>query len=156
MRRLRGILGAAIIWAIAWIPIGVAFGVRRWLLTPWGDFLVEGAIPQRPALFPIIANTVLIFLIWGALVGIVFAIALLSAERRRTIQGLSGIRLGLWGALSAVVPPIAILVTEAARSRPVFIDWSFILILLITAAWGAGCAAGMLRIARGQTLDVAA
>ena len=134
----------------------MAFGVRRWLLTPWGDFLAEGATPQRPPAFPIISNTVLLSLIWGALVGVVFAIALLGAERRRTIQELSGVRFALWGALSAVAPPVAILITEAVRSGHVFIDWSFILIMLIAAGWGGACAAGMLQLGRGQSHDVAA
>ena len=26
-RRLRGVLGASGIWALAWVPLGVAFGI---------------------------------------------------------------------------------------------------------------------------------
>src|SRR5687767_844191 len=100
IRKVRGILGAALIWAIAWVPLGVVLGVWRWLRTPWGDFLVEGAVLQRPPATPIIANTVLIFAIWGLVVGIVFALALISAERKGTISGLSGMRFAFWGGLS--------------------------------------------------------
>ena len=110
---------------------------------------------ERPAALPIVGNSVAIFLIWGAVVGFVFALALLSAERNRTIHELSGRRLAVWGGLSAVIPPVAIIVSEIAQSRPVFIDWSLVVILLISAGWGALCAAGILRVARGQTREVA-
>lgn len=150
VRRIRGIVGAALIWAVLWLPLGVLAGILRYSLAPPNDLVADiTAPPERPPAFPIIADTAVAFMVWGAVVGVLFALVLIGAERKRTIDELRPRRLAIWGALSAVGLPLSVSLIEFARSSEGILTWQFCLTLAVTAGFGAVCSAGMLRLAQG-------
>jgi len=147
LRRLRGVLVAALVWAVLWLPLGVAVGVLRYLNSPPFDLISDEAPERLPAL-PIIATTAGQWSLWGAVVGIVFALVLLGAERTRTIEDLSPWRMASWGGLAAIALPLILVLIDAVRYTNTSIGWQFVTILAVTGAFGAACSAGMLGMAR--------
>jgi hypothetical protein len=148
-KRLRGVLGAVLIWAVLWIPLGIGAGALRYSQTPPSDIISDiNAPPEYPPALPIIAGTTLAFVIWGAAVGLFFAITLATAERRRAIHELSVRRFAAWGALAALGLPLILIVIDWTLSDRVYIGWGFAAILLLAALFGAGCSAGILRLAK--------
>src|SRR5213592_2756771 len=103
MHRLRGVLGTAITWALIWLPIGV----------------VTALLPQRRVeciycapfweWFPRFA---LMWILWGAVSGGIFAIVLMFAERRRSLLELATARVALWGAVGSLALPGALMVRD--------------------------------------------
>jgi hypothetical protein len=88
LRRLRGIIGTGLTWALAWAPLGalfVAFTVDR---TPLARYVVFGAINGA---------------IQGFLVGGSFAAVLSMVERRKRLEDLSLGRVAAWGALGGLL-----------------------------------------------------
>jgi hypothetical protein len=146
---MRGVAGAVVIWGILWTPLGIAMGVLRYFRTPPGDLIADINVgPERPPAIPIILNTTAMFVIWGLVVGLVFALVLVGAERRRSLHELSPTRFGLWGALSALCLPLVLFTIEYLQSAEIFIGWPFAVTLGITTAFGAACSVGMLRLAQ--------
>jgi hypothetical protein len=141
VRRLRGIAGAALAWAVVWGIAGVVFAS---LLALWSSLghggLVEGTgrmLLQRGMAWGI----------WGALSGAVFATVLLWMERRRGIDDLSTARVAAWGALGGMALPTLMAVYLA--TGPLHRDLDGLpVVLLLGALLGAGCAAGSLALAR--------
>ncbi len=138
VRRLRGILIAAIIWAIVWLPLGLALlGLRR---------RSPGDCVYCPADFVI--RFLGIWTLWGALSGAIFAVVLAVAERRRTLAELSFARVAVWGAIGSLALPGALTIADLMQSAFPS-EWRFVLTALgIAAALGAGCAAATLALAR--------
>ena len=149
LRRLRGVLGAALIWAVLWIPLGVAVGLVRYARTPPYDLITDvNAPPQYPPAFPIVARETLAFMIWGAIVGLFFAVILLAAERRRTIHELSTRRFAIWGVVAALGFPVVLIGIDWTQSDRVYIGWAFASLFILSALFGAACSVGMLRVAK--------
>jgi len=138
MRRLRGILVAAIIWAVVWLPLGHAL--------PW---LRRRPLDQCVYCPPdFVFRFLTIWTLWGALSGAIFAVVLATAERRHTLAELSFGRVAVWGAIGSLALPGALTIADLMRSA-LPSDWRFVFTALgIAAALGAGCAAGTLALAR--------
>lgn len=90
LRRLRGALGNAVVWASAWfaagLGLGTAFYLGLGLPTPLWPYIVSGAFDLATA---------------GFLAGGAFSLYLGVAARRRTLAELKPVRLGLTGGLIA-------------------------------------------------------
>ena len=99
VRRLRGILGSAAIWSIGFAIVGLVAGVQ---------FGLSADLLGRDTLFTVLLRSIYYGARLGAETGIVFACTVILAERRRTIEGLSGRRLALWGFLSGSLFPLAL------------------------------------------------
>jgi len=140
MHRIRGVLGTALTWAIVWLLVGL--GVVLFL----GEPNCLYCNPNWRLYF------VLFWTLWGAISGAGFAIVLMIAERRHTFADLTVARTTMWGAVgAAAVPGVAMIWDVVANGfdSDVLADVRFVLITLaISAALGAACAAGTLRIAR--------
>jgi hypothetical protein len=136
----------ALIWAIVWLPIGVA-------LAYYADSrpAAPSDIIGRPVSIPVFATA---WTAWGAISGGVFAVVLGWAERRRTIEALSIVRTALWGALGASALPVILLGVDML-STPAGLrgyGWRFPFVVIgVSAALGAGCAAATLGLARRPT-----
>jgi hypothetical protein len=149
LRRLRGILVAALMWAVLWIPLGVAVGLIRYARTPPYDLITDVNAPlQYPPAFPIVAQTTLGFVIWGAVVGLFFAVFLLAGERQRAIHELSTRRFAAWGVVAALALPVVLIGFDWTQSDRIYIGWAFGAILILSAVFGAVCSVGMLRMAK--------
>ena len=95
LRRLRGMLGMGITWAVGWAILMFIIGTIIGVVDP--DQIDEGEEPWRLALM---VGTV------GLISGSVFALIFSSAERRKRIRDLSVLRSTLWGALGGAALPL--------------------------------------------------
>jgi hypothetical protein len=127
LRRIRGAASVALIWAAAWLPVGVLVAAWKGWLSP--EFLG-------------------VWTLLGACAGAVFAILLATLERRRTLEDLSPRRLTMWGALGGAALPVggSLLIDLLVRGTSLTGDAPVIFGIL--ALLGAACAWATLRIAR--------
>src|SRR5687767_5144720 len=95
LRKLRGMLGMGITWAVGWAMVMFLIGTIIGIVDP--DSIDPGEEPWRMA--GVIA-------VVGFLSGTAFAAILASAERRRKIRDLSVLRSAFWGALGGAVLPL--------------------------------------------------
>lgn len=104
LRRLRGILTTAALWAIPWSAFGLLAGVAYRLGLFPGFF-----IQTRPGLGGIVVALGLAGAVVGAVNGAVFASLLLLAERKRSLGDLRASRTGVWGGLATGATVLLIL-----------------------------------------------
>lgn len=121
LRRLRGIIGTGLTWAVGFIFLGTFFGV---LNGEW-DVLLS-VIPGN-------AST-------GFMFGSVFAVVLSIVERRKRLEDLSIPRMGLWGALTPllILGGIQFFSTQTFYLEPV----------LILSLFSGALSSGSLALAR--------
>jgi hypothetical protein len=127
LRRLRGIIGTGLTWAVGWPIVNVAF------------CLLIGLPPR------FLGPAVLTGLSSGFLAGSVFAVILSVVERRRTLEGLSLKRTALWGGIGGIFLRLAFL----PLMNPLGLPLSSILVpLVMDGLTGAGFASGSVALAR--------
>jgi predicted membrane-bound spermidine synthase len=127
LRRLRGMLGMGLSWAVGWAMVMFIIGSIIRVVDP--DSIDAGEEPWRMA-------GVIAFV--GFLSGTAFAAIFASAERRRKIRELSVLRSAVWGALGGAVLPLLTSMNES--------------VLANTMPLGALFAAGTVAIARRAAL----
>jgi hypothetical protein len=127
LRRLRGMLGMGITWAVGWAIIMCLLANVIAVVDP--DSIDAGEEPWRLALM---VGAV------GFISGSVFAMIFSSAERRKRIQELSVLRSTLWGALGGAALPLLTTMPET--------------VLVTTVPLGALFAASTIAIARRAAL----
>lgn len=86
LRKLRGIVGMGITWAVVWAALGAALGLVVGMVSP--EQLDGG---EGPLLFARVLG------IAGFISGAGFAVMLSFLERGRTIRDISLSRVALWG-----------------------------------------------------------
>ena len=126
MRRVRGALGIALSWAVAWFGAGALVGI-----------LFFGGGLDLATLF----NGIL-FGVAGFIGGGTFGGLLVLAEGRRTFDQMSLPRFAVWGALGGLIMSELFL----GMGRP--FTMTFGLVDGVVAFMGAASAAGSLAIAR--------
>lgn len=150
MRRLRGAVGMAGVWAAAFAIAGVAGLFPLSLL---------GVLPpfERIRFGRLLAETVLGWGLGGAAMGLAFSVVILAAERRRTLADLSSRRLASWGFVAGAVVPmgIATLAELTGRSSIATNLRSGVIFAGICGALGAALAVASLRAARRSPISPA-
>ena len=138
-RRLRGILGSAIVWALVWLPIGVLLPLLR-------SSRSVTCLYCPPYWFLTFLAT---WTGWGAFSGAVFAMLLIVAGGRGGLEQLSMRRVAIQGAIGAVVLPLALIVAVMIQEQGDYEEWVFAVVTLSLAGLlGAGCASATLALAR--------
>jgi ABC-type polysaccharide/polyol phosphate export permease len=138
LRRARGVLGTAVVWRIPWFVMGGAVGLYG---------IANDPTKGRASDMRFVGWMALGWALWGFLSGAIFALAVAVLERRRTLAQLSVRRAALWGALGAVALPTAFLGFVWTNGGSV--TWLGVAVTLpVSAALGAGCAAGTLALAQ--------
>ena len=99
LRRLRGLLGIATTWGVAFSVIMTTLLVGRWALGlfPGAHFGVRQIIVAG-----------IEFFLMGGLAGTLFSLFFARGERRQTLETLSMARVALWGFLGVGVPAAAL------------------------------------------------
>ena len=120
LRRLRGIIGTALTWAVGFAFLGTVIGVLR---GEWDVILT--VIPGNASV--------------GFFFGSVFAVVLSFVERHRRLEDLSIPRIGLWGALTALLIVLGIQLSLGTLA------WEPLLILSV---FSGGLSSGSLALAR--------
>lgn len=143
LRRIRGVVGMGLTWAVGWALVGVLIGVASTVLTglPWDSFFEIFDAPLPALAVP------------GFFGGALFSAVLGIAGRRRRFDELSLPRFAAWGAvgglLLSLIPATLVALGLATFGRPDLGLWRFTamiagpLILLCAAS-----AAGSLMLAR--------
>ncbi len=105
LRRLRGLLGIATSWGVAFSGIMTTLLIGRWAVG-----LFPGATfgPRQ------IVIAAIEFFLMGGLAGTLFSLFFARGERRRTLETLSMPRVALWGFLAVGVPAAALTLGAAA------------------------------------------
>jgi hypothetical protein len=135
MRRLRAVMIIALFWGVLWFLVGIPI---RALIEP----LLHADFEPPP---PFLALPT-ILMVWGAVSGAVFAVFLLAAERRRSLQTLSWRRVLIWGSLGPLVLPIVDVLLEGIGPGSAL--WVPMLVIsAIGATLGGACAAATLALA---------
>src|SRR5262245_19469191 len=102
VRRLRGLLGVGITWAVGWGIIMFLLGTLIGVVS--ADSIDRGEEPWRLALM---VSAV------GFMSGSVFALIFSSAERRKALRELSTWRAASWGALGGAALPLLTTMNDA-------------------------------------------
>ena len=134
VRRVRGVLAFAAIWAVVWVPAGLLL-----------DFLFAAAGHALHASLQELG----VFTALGAASGAVFAALLALLERHRALEQLSSRRLAVWGALAGALLPIGgslVALAVFRGSKLLMPDTAFL--FAFVASLGAGCAWTTLALAR--------
>jgi hypothetical protein len=88
------------------------------------------------------------WVVWGTIVGVLFAMTVLAMECKHTLRELSKWRMAAWGALAASgLPVIAIAADSTSGSISTLRG---LVIAAIAGCFGAFCAAFMLRLAQRE------
>jgi hypothetical protein len=144
LRKVRGLLGTAVTWAIAWIPLG---------LIPIALIELLSGRPLHLAFLVRIAGALGVV---GAISGLAFGTILAIAERRHTLSTVSARRVAFWGSLGALLAPGVSLGLFLLRDPDFFEPTMALRTLGISCLLGAACAGGTLYLARrapGQLED---
>lgn len=135
LRRLRGALGMGVTWAVGWAPLGAVLGWVIWIL-----------FDPPVGLGAIVTANATSFGLLGFMGGALFSGVLRLAEGRRSFDQLSLPRFTAWGAVGGVLlGGIGVFGSLwGSGSTPLLSG----VVLGVSAALGAGSAAGTLALAR--------
>ena len=141
-RRLRGAVGMAGVWAVAFAVAGV-LGLLP--LTLLGVYPPLESIRLR-----LLVETAVSWGLGGAAMGLAFAMVVLTGERNRKFAELSSRRLAIWGFVSGAIVPmgIATIAELAGRSSVATNLRSGVIFAGICGALGAALAVASLQAAR--------
>lgn len=131
LRRIRGAIGIALTWAVAWSGVGT--------IVVLGFLLATGSRPDPP--FP------LMFGAFGFVAGVVFSVVLTLAEGRRRFDQMSLPRFAAWGAAVGFLLFATFVMAVTLAGDPAFL-WNLVVLGPIFAVLAAGAAAGSLALAR--------
>ena len=102
LRRFRGVLVMAALWAFTWGVVGVLIGLFKWYR---GDLIDVLPTPMSVAI-SVILSIGKWFGVVGAINGLLFALVLAIAERKQSVATLSLTRFALWGGVATLVVPL--------------------------------------------------
>jgi len=134
LRKLRGILGTAVSWAVAWGVLGAAYGVVLGIRNPryW-----ELANP--------ILDTGIGLAVAGFIAGSGFGGLLGWLDRTKTLESLSRARVAAWGAAGGALVPVLVHLTRGLTSSAGWTDVA--MVALVTGGLGCLSAVGTVRLA---------
>jgi hypothetical protein len=160
LRRLRGLVITALLWAPVWALAGAAMAVyqiqrmHRWHRM----YRADGS--TWPTDFPMtldgwgwtyLGEKALAFAIAGAMSGAVFALVVVALERRWALGQLAMGRMAAWGALGGMTIPFVVLgtvLTELGRFPGGGAGRDWLVMTASLGALGAICSAATLAAAR--------
>jgi hypothetical protein len=147
-RRLRGILGVAVLWSVTFA--GISMMVLATVL------FIEAAPVGPSEIFNAMASAMTAWGVIGAVAGTLFAVTVILAERSRTLAALSPRRLALWGFAAGALLPVAVsLAYRVAHHVSSRVDGATLAVSLISGMLGASIAALTVQLARKSSAPIA-
>ena len=148
LRRLKAILATAALWGVAWLPLGILFGLYISLRRFDDVIMIENgqAVREPSPIWTIVSQAATIWTLWGAAIGVLFSLGVLIAERRHSLHEISPVRFAVLGGTAAGLLP-AYLLTVAMR-HDVMPNAEALGVILLVVLYGVGIAIGMLRAAQ--------
>lgn len=138
LRKLRGALGTAVTWGVAWAVTG--FGLVA-LLSVLGPGVQAGGFWDRAGPFTLLVGAS------GLVGGGVFSVVLGTVHRRRRLSELSPLRMALWGASAGLLVPLGLLGVGLAAGVPM-IPQVVAVTLVGIGALGAATGGGTIKLAQ--------
>lgn len=135
LKRVRGAIGIGLTWSVAWGAGGA--------LIVLGFLVRTGSRPDPP--FPLMLSA------FGFIAGVTFSGVLVFVEHRRRFDQLSLARFAAWGAAVGLLLSAIFVLAVASAGDAAFV-WNLLALGPISAAGGAGSAAGSLALARRAQL----
>jgi hypothetical protein len=149
-RRLRGVIGTALIWGAGWAVVGLAVaGLQAVALRASGV-----RVPMQLERF--VALVTLRWAVSGVVAGTLFALALWYVGRRGgSLGALSPSRAAVAGTLAGIALPLVVapLLVMSGLAVPLTVLLPFV---VTGAVFGAGTAAGTVALARRAPAPLAA
>lgn len=143
LRRLRGVVGNALVWGAAWFTAAIVLV---------GTLRIVGILPGLQW-FDVVGVAIRIGVV-GVFAGVAFAGAIAALYRGRRLSDISPVRFGIGGGVVSglFIPPFLQLLNILSGTGP--IPWGLLLddIPLVTVLGGLA-AAGSLKIAQMATLS---
>ena len=150
MRRVRGALGTAGIWAAAFAVAGVVglLPLRLFGVLPPFEHIRVGRM---------LAVTMLNWGLGGAAMGLAFAVAISVAEGKRSLAALSSRRFAIWGFVAGAIVPMGIgaIAQLTGRTGPGTTLTSGVVFGGICGVLGSALAVASLRAARQAPASLA-
>ena len=141
-RRLRGILGTALVWAVPWTIVGALVTLVATVIPPGGSAWLQ----SPAALLSVALASAKVFGTLGALCGAAFAGTLALLGRRVTLAELRTSTILEAGAIGGALVPLTVLAARTLLIGPAGPDTY--LAIGLSSVFGAGSAWLMQRIAR--------
>jgi hypothetical protein len=140
IRRLRGMIGMGVTWAVPWGIVGGLISVVQILLA-----VGTNPAPARVAL-QVFLTIGAFWAVWGFVWGVAFVALLSKVERNGTLETLKMRRVAAWGAIAGALPGLILVVAFfTARQVGSLADYAFV---AATSSLGAAFAAISLKLAR--------
>lgn len=136
LRRLRGMLGLGLVWAVVWTPTGAGIFIVQYLATGSG-------FPPWSLLAPILLTGARD----GFLAGFLFAGGMSLAFRNRTVAELRPVPFGVIGALAGMVLPLMAIAT-AGMAAYLLTTRVVVAMFGFAGVLGAATAIGSLKLAQ--------
>lgn len=157
LRRIRGVVGMALMWGAAFAVVGAVYAVWRFQGAHVVSVWIDGRNVTPPA-WLVAVRGARILAPWGLLAGACFALGLIALTARR-----SGWRrgdllpsigsAGAWGAVSAIALPLAAVAAASSGllSGPSWHHGLPVTLLGVVAVAGGGLASGLVALGRRPT-----
>jgi hypothetical protein len=166
LRRLRGVVTTAVLWAPVWALAGASmatydiyrmhqwqrmrqYELQRTQETTSAD---HAAIAWHPLdHWEYLAEKALAFAVVGVVSGAVFAIVLAALERRRALADLAMGRIAAWGALGGMTLPLIMLpyvLSDLTHFPEADAGRQWLVLSGLMGALGAACSTATLALAR--------
>ena len=130
LRRLRGIIGTGLTWAVGWAGLWGAFLL---VLRAFGAEVEWGLIPTLQSLYHV--GT------FGFFAGSAFGVILSVLERHKSLEEITFKRIALWGGFGG----LALLALLSALSGTVITNWPPVISFTVL---GVGSATGTVALAK--------
>ena len=155
IRQLRGALGITLLWGLMWLPLGVGFGLWRYLTIRCREFVEIHC--YAGSAWSAISPNVWLWTAWGAINGFLFAAMLSVLESRRSVSQLSVLRLAVWGAVGAMpLPSVLAIVVSREQGWTWWLLVPFVIAITVGSICAALTAGVAIRGAKGVTSERAA
>lgn len=142
LRRLRGILGMALSWAIPWgVAIGTTGGLLAYFIVRLPPGVSRIVVALQAALGNGISGAVL-----GFLTGGVFSVVLISAEHQRSLPDLKESRFALWGAVAGAASAGVMILPALTLGQIPALAWA--VLMAVGTSLGVVSSVSSLRIAQ--------
>ncbi len=145
-RRLRGVVGTALTWAVGWAGTAFALATGAWFLL---DFAAGSFLATVGPMTLMAAGS-------GFISGSLFSLALGTVYRHRSLSDLRAGRIALWGAGAAILFPTVGMVLATLAAGPPMVPGLLLVSVLMMGGLGAVTAGGMVKLAQLGTPSVEA
>jgi hypothetical protein len=136
LRKIRGAVGIALLWSVAWAITGMLTGLYRAIAAP------DGLVRFYLRTLPIYSINWALF---GFVFGMAFSLAFALIERRSSLATLSLVRVAAWGALA---PNALLFLFTFVDTGDLPNVGDAVVVFLILGSLGAASAAATLGVAR--------